>query len=102
MQIESLYAPAISVIGDKTFVAGGNVLTEVPTGTTREDIDWIRQEVEVFRPVVREEKMGSKSSDKVYDVRVSTDGTASCTCYGFQYRRKCCHVTSLKEEMGLA
>lgn len=101
IEVECTMNPAITRLRGKTFVCGGNLWLEVPEGTTLKDIKWKRPKIEVFRPEVREETFKSKSSDKVYTASVSTDGSASCNCYGFQYRRKCCHVTELKRDMGI-
>lgn len=100
---KSPYRPAITALGDNTFVVGGDVSwLKVPAGTTLEQIKWIAPRIKkVVRPKEFVREVPSSRGDKTYTVRVRTDGVKSCTCSGFMYRRRCRHIDEYKKELGI-
>ena len=96
-KISSFYPPAISTIGGKTYVVPG--WHEVPEDTTLDEV-YERWTKEVPKGEDKpdhkiSEEIPSSKGDKTYTV--TFDGSYwSCECIGFQYNRKCKHVTSVK------
>jgi hypothetical protein len=81
IKITSIHNPAIAVLNGRTLVMP--TWTEVPAGTTLDDIDWIR-------PVQVKAKVKMKHVGK-YIVNIYEDGRVTCDCPGFTYRKKCKH-----------
>ena len=81
IKITSIHNPAIAVLNGRTLVMP--TWTEVPAGTTLDDIDWIR-------PVQVKAKVEMKHVGK-YIVNIYEDGRVTCDCPGFTYRKKCKH-----------
>ena len=44
-------------------------------------------------------KVTSSKGDKEYEVSVSESGDFSCTCPGYEFRRKCRHIGYVKSEL---
>ena len=44
-------------------------------------------------------KVKSSKGDKEYEVSVTKNGTFSCTCPGYGFRRKCRHIDYIKNEL---
>lgn len=67
----------------------------IPEGTTMDQIVWERPEVRQTRqapPVSVSKKFVVGSSGEKYVVTTLSDGTRTCTCKGFQFRRFCKHT----------
>lgn len=100
---KSPYRPAITTIGDNTFVVGGDVSwLKVPRETTLDQIKWISPRIQkVVRPKEFVREVLSSRGNKTYTVRIRTDDVKSCTCSGFMYRRRCRHIDEYKKELGI-
>ena len=103
IRFKSPLAPAVTTIGDKTFVVGGGVeWLEVPAETTLADIKWIApKRKKVTLPKMFTKEVPSSRGDKMYTLIVREDGVKSCTCSGFMYRRRCRHLEFFKKELGI-
>lgn len=56
--------------------------------------------IQVCSATAAEEKVLSSKGDQTYDVYASLDERLdSCTCPGFQYRRKCKHVGAVRKKI---
>jgi len=88
IHVESVYAPAIftAPVSGKTYVVP--TWLEVPTGTTLNDIDWIR-------PVMVKPSMITKHVGK-YILNIHSNGKITCDCPGYTFRKKCKHVEAIK------
>lgn len=77
----------------------GNVWIEVPVSTTLDELS----EYMVYKPRERQAAVGEKtwqvkgSKGSTYAVKLS-DGSYSCTCAGYGFRRKCRHIEGVKNE----
>ena len=84
---------------DVWYGIAGSVWVEVPKGTTLDELS----QYMVYKPrevaAVAGEKTWSVKGSKgnVYTVKLS-EGTFSCTCPGYGFRRKCRHITEIKNE----
>ena len=84
-------------ISGVTYAIAGSVWIEVPDGTTLDEVS----DYMVFKPrqalADHDEKnwtvKGSKGN--FYTVRLK-GGQYTCTCAGFGWRRKCRHITEIK------
>jgi len=77
----------------------GSVWIEVPDGTTLDELsEYMAYKPREITPVAGEKTWSVKGSKgNVYTVKLS-EGTFSCTCPGFGFRRKCRHITEIKDE----
>ena len=96
-KISSFYPPAITTIGGKTYAVPG--WHEIPEGTTLDEVykRWTKiiPKGEAKPDYKISEEVTSSKGDKKYTV--TFDGSYwSCECVGFQYNRKCKHVTGVK------
>ena len=77
----------------------GSVWVEVPAGTTLDELS----EYMVYKPRERQSAAGELvwqvkgSKGNTYTVKLS-DGSYSCTCTGYGFRRKCRHIDEVKNE----
>jgi hypothetical protein len=101
INVKSTLNPAIfnSLTSGKTYVVAGNQpWIEVPKGTTLDDVRWIpSHKPEKGVSEARKETFeveGSKGTK--YIVKQAENGSWSCTCVGFGFRRTCKHVTNCK------
>jgi len=92
--------PAIvNLASGKRFAISGSTWIEVPNSITLENVD----EYMVYKPRKASVLSGTRSwkvennKGKVYTVKAK-NGSWSCDCLGFTYRRKCRHVAVTKEE----
>lgn len=76
----------------------GSVWVEVPAGTTLDELaDYM-----VYKPLERQPAAGERtwqvkgSKGNSYTVKLS-NGSYSCTCAGYGFRRKCRHIEEIKE-----
>ena len=77
----------------------GSVWVEVPEGTTLDQLSayMVYKPREVV-PTVGENSWSVKGSKgNIYTVKLS-QGAYSCTCPGYGFRRKCRHITEIKNE----
>jgi hypothetical protein len=81
IKVGGIYPPAIMVMGGRTVLVP--TWTEVPAGTTLQDVEWIR-------PTPVKYDVQVKHVGK-YILKIYTDGRVTCDCPGFTYRRKCKH-----------
>ena len=77
----------------------GSVWVEVPAGTTLDELaDYM-----VYKPLERQPAAGERtwqvkgSIGNSYTVKLS-NGSYSCTCAGYGFRRKCRHIEEIKNE----
>ena len=99
--IEVTIPPAIfsSIVSGKTYGVAGSVWVEVPEGTTLDELTAYM----VYKPrktvsTARENSWSVKGSKgNVYTVKLS-EGVYSCSCPGYGFRRKCRHITEIKNE----
>ena len=103
-EVKSSLNPAIfkSPTTGKTFiVAGDQPWIEVPEGTTLDEVTWKPLQKPQKDPVASHEQIfkveGSKGNK--YTVRHATNGSWSCECVGYGYRRKCKHIEKAKENI---
>ena len=101
-QISSFLPPGITTIGGKTYACPGWHV--IPEGTTLEEVysRWTKlHPKEEAKPENHiSEEVKSSKGDKTYTV--TFDGKYwSCECVGFQYNRKCKHVTEIKTKHGI-
>ena len=76
----------------------GSVWVEVPAGTTLDELaDYM-----VYKPLERQPSASEQtwqvkgSKGNTYTVKLS-NGSYSCTCAGYGFRRKCRHIEEIKE-----
>ena len=77
----------------------GSVWIEVPEGTTFDELSqyMVYKPREVV-PVAGENSWSVKGSKgNIYTVKLS-QGVYSCSCPGYGFRRKCRHITEIKNE----
>tara|TARA_B100001250_G_C19333995_1_gene585974 strand:- start:92 stop:406 length:315 start_codon:yes stop_codon:yes gene_type:complete len=81
------------------YAIAGSAWVEVPTDTAFDDLPkYMTYKPLEIAPVTGEKVWrveGSKGN--IYTIKLS-DGTYSCTCPGFGFRRKCRHITEIKNE----
>ncbi len=81
------------------YAIAGSAWVEVPIDTTFDDLPkYMTYRPREVIPVAGEKVWrveGSKGN--IYTVKLS-DGVYSCTCPGFGFRRKCRHITEIKNE----
>ena len=77
----------------------GSVWIEVPEGTTLDELsDYMVYNPPVSAPVAGEKTWSVKGSKgNVYTVKLS-EGSYSCTCAGYNFRRKCRHIEEKRNE----
>ena len=82
-----------------TYAIAGSVWVEVPDGTSFDELSaYVTYKPRVAAPIVGENSWSVKGSKgNIYTVKLS-QGTYSCTCPGFGFRRKCRHITEIKNE----
>jgi hypothetical protein len=73
--------PAIAIINGRTLVMPNWM--EVPSGTTLDMLEWVR-------PVTETPKITLKHIGK-YILHIHDNGTVTCDCPGFTFRKKCKH-----------
>lgn len=100
IRIKSTVRPAL-FRGDKFNRLVGGTITEVngkpwshayvavDKSVTLSDIEWVQPVFTPVKPMV-EKVQGSKGN--VYTVTTFGNGSKTCTCPGFQYRRFCKHT----------
>lgn len=76
----------------------GSVWVEVPEGTTLDELGaYMTYKPRQLAPVSGENSWRVKGSKgNIYTVKLS-DGAYSCSCPGFGFRRKCRHITEIKD-----
>jgi hypothetical protein len=79
--VSGIYPPAIAILGGKTYVVPS--YTEVPAGTTLDDIIWIP-------PAVTKPAYTTKHVGK-YIITIYDSGRVTCDCPGYTFRKKCKH-----------
>ena len=88
-----------TAISGQRYAVSGSVWIPVPSDTTRDDLPrymtWKAPSAPEIVPEQRWTVTGSKGD--TYTVR-SLDGQWSCSCPGFGFRRKCRHITEIKNE----
>jgi hypothetical protein len=89
------WSPAITRLPTGTYAVSGGVWIPVPDSTTREDLTkyftWEPLSAPAAStPTHRWTVQGSKG--QTYTVQ-EFGGSWRCTCPGYQYRRKCRHIT---------
>ena len=97
--VEVNIPPAIfkSVVSGKTYGIAGSVWVEVPEGTSLQQLS----QYMVHKPREAVSVPGEKSwtikgsKGNLYTVKLS-EGSYSCTCPGFSFRRKCRHIEEVK------
>jgi len=81
------------------YAIAGSAWVEVPTGTTFDDLPkYMTYKPREIKPAAGEKVWhveGSKGN--MYTIKLS-DGAYSCSCPGFGFRRKCRHITEIKDE----
>lgn len=88
-KIGGLYPPAIANFPGACSVSTGSAQLTVPPGTKLSQIRWARSS-EVFETTV------PSSSGGEYKVRL-LNGSWTCECLGYHYRRVCRHINHLKK-----
>lgn len=94
--IRTKLRPGIIKSNGKTYAVGGQWI-EVPEGTTLDDILWDKPNV-IDKPRPKGKSITVKGS-KGNEYTVSYNPTSkviSCTCTGYQFRKKCKHQKELK------
>lgn len=100
--VKGALPPAIFSLGGKTYTVSGSVWTEVPEGTTLDDIKWVDTRPPLPEaPKYLTRKFQSSRGKGEYYATVATDGFKECTCAGFTYRRFCRHTEELFAEIGV-
>lgn len=81
----------------KVYGIAGSVWVEVPKDTTLESISDYMVYKPRERPTVPGENSWSVKGSKgnIYTVKLS-QGVYSCSCPGYGFRRKCRHITEIK------
>ena len=104
IEVESLLNPAIfkSHTSGKTYVVTGDQpWIEVPEGTTLNDVRWNCAYKPDKDPVDAQEQIfeveGTKGNK--YAVKHAKNGSWSCECVGYGFRRKCKHIEKVKEKI---
>jgi hypothetical protein len=104
IKIKSLLNPAIfhSHTRGKTYiVAGDQPWIEVPEGTTLDEVTWEPLQKPRKDPSDAQERLfeveGSKGNK--YTVKHAANGSWSCECVGYGFRRKCKHIEKAKEKI---
>ena len=89
---------------NKTYAVSGGTWLEVPSGTTLSNVG----QYMVFRGWDRPESIDPNSwevrgsTGKIYTVKQSNEGTWSCTCPGYGFRRRCKHVENARRKLKAA
>jgi len=104
-KLEGIYPPAITTIGNKSYALTGNgKWTEIPNGVTVEELEkhWIKPDVYINKKEKNLENqefiVKSSKGDKSYIVKVDNQNNFTCNCAGFGFRRKCRHITEIKNK----
>ena len=102
MVLTNLYKPAIVNLPSGRYVVCNEGWIPVSEDYTMDNVrlDWkpVIYNTPV-KPIDKVFKVSSKSDlNKTYTVTVENGGY-HCTCTGFGYRRKCCHVEEIKSEL---
>ena len=77
----------------------GSVWIEVPEGTTLDELSeyMVYKPREIASPPGENSWSVKGSKGNVYTVKLSK-GVYSCSCPGYGFRRKCRHITEIKDE----
>lgn len=94
--VKTKLRPGIIKSNCKTYAIGGNWV-EVPNGTTINDILWDKPEITAKpRPQSKSTVVkGSKGNEYIVTFN-PVNKVISCTCPGYQFRKKCKHQKELK------
>jgi len=98
--VEVSMAPALFTSLDGTrYAIAGSAWVEVPAGTTFDELPlYMVHKQREFTPAVGEKVWNVEGSKgNIYSVSLA-DGAYTCSCPGFGYRRKCRHITEIKNE----
>jgi len=98
IKVECFQPPALALISGKKYVVP--VWLEVPMETTLGDIKWTRPRStskKLVKSVVKE-KYVTGSTGNEYLVKLYSDDSASCECWGFKRHKKCKHIKEVKGE----
>jgi hypothetical protein len=90
---------ARSSVDGKLYAHSGSVSVEVPEGTSLSNLNWIRpKRIKPKEQVSKTlEKIVTGSKGNKYIVKYNTvTKKKTCTCPGFNFRRKCKHLEELK------
>ena len=82
-----------------TYAIAGSVWVEVPRGTLYDELPaYIAYKPREATPIAGENSWSVKGSKgNIYTVKLS-EGVYSCSCPGYGFRRKCRHITEIKNE----
>mgnify|MGYP004044735779 CR=1 FL=1 len=82
-----------------TYAIAGSVWVEVPRGTLYDELPaYITYKPREVTPIAGEKSWNVKGSKgNIYTVKLS-EGVYSCSCPGYGFRRKCRHITEIKNE----
>jgi len=95
IEVITNHPPALATIDGQLYVMP--LWLKVPEGTTLDDIHWKRPEPvgETVNILTEEFVTGSKGDE--YLVKIFSDGTATCECWGYRRHKKDCkHIKALR------
>ena len=97
MKITCDAPPALVTLSGKRYVVP--LWLEVPPETTLEDIEWSRPARlnSKTETIVREEYVTGSTGNE-YLVKLYSNGTGTCECWGYKRHKKCKHIRGLKNE----
>ena len=98
--IKGTMNPTVVNTTSGTFAVSGSNWISVPEGTTLKDLNWIdtKPKIKKYKLKTWEIKSPSKSRPGKFNTYlVKFDGTYSCTCLGYTYRRKCRHIKQISD-----
>lgn len=96
--IEVSMPPALFTNADGIrYAIAGSAWVEVPPETTFDDLPkyMVFKRPEIKRPAGEKVWRVEGSKGNIYTVKLS-EGTYTCTCPGFSFRRKCRHIEGVK------
>jgi len=85
---------ALANIGGKRYVVPQWI--EVPLGTTLADVKVVRPDPPVNAVTIVKEEYITGSKGDEYLVKVLSDGSGTCECWGYRRRKDCKHLKALR------
>lgn len=94
MKVETSGAIALASLGGKKYIVPQWI--EVPLDTEYEDITVIRPDPPANAITLIKEEYITGSKGDEYLVKIFSDGSGTCECWGYRRRKDCKHLKALR------